>query len=183
MYYALVYNPGIENEGFHLLREKYEPYYRLLPEHLVFIFPVPESIGLKKLEDHISRILAQWKPFKVHFHGLQKSWDHWLLLVIKEGNNLVHKLHDDLYTDILTPYLRNDLPYNPHIGLGSFSKEMYDFNNPTAPLSLDKEKYIKAKTEFENLGLDFWRTIDRLTLVEINTDFTKCREIMEFRIK
>ena len=182
MYYALVYYPGIEKEGFHLLREKYEPYYRLLPEHLAFIFPVPEDIGLKKLENHIIRILAKWKPYEVHFCDLQKSWDHWLFLVLKEGNDRVKKIHDELYTDILAPYLRTDLPYIPHVGLGLFSKEKYDFNNPTAQLTLDKAKYHKAKSEFENLRLDFWRTIDRLTLVEINSDFTKCRDVMEFRI-
>ena len=182
MYFALVYYPGIEDEGFHLVREKYEPYHRLIPEHLSFIFPVQEDFGLKKLENHINRILAQWKPFKVHFHGLYKSWDHWLFLVLAEGNDLVRTLHDELYTAILAPYLRNDLPYTPHIGLGTFSKELYDINNPSASLSLDMEKYQKAKAEFENLGLDFWRTIDRLTLVEIHTDFTKCRDIMEFRI-
>lgn len=182
MYFALVYYPGIEDEGFHVLRDKYEPYHQLLPEHLPIIFPVPEDIGLKKLEDHITRILTQWKPFKFHFHGLLKSWDHWLFLVLAEGNDLVRTLHDELYTDILIPYLRNDLPYIPHIGLGLFSKEKYDFTNPTAQLSLDKEKYIKAKREFENLILDFWRTIDHLTLVKINTDFTKCQDVMEFRI-
>lgn len=101
MYYALVYYPHIEDKGFHLLREKYEPYYRLLPEHLAFIFPVPENIGLQKLVDHIHTILSHWKPFTVHFYGFHKSLDHWLFLVLKEGNNIVHKLHDELYTNVV----------------------------------------------------------------------------------
>ena len=166
-----------------MLCEKYEPYASLLPEHLAFIKPVPESIGLKKIEIHINQILKKWKPFDVHLYGLYKSWDQWLLLILKEGNHLAIKLHDDLYSDILAPYLRKDLPYTPHIGLGLFSKEKYDVNNPTAQLSLDENKYQKAKTEFEDLGLDFWRTIDHLTLVKVNSDFTKCWNIMDFRIK
>lgn len=182
MYFALVYYPRVDNKEFHRLREKYEPYNELLPEHLVFVFPVPEDIGLKKLENHIKTILAKWKPFEVHFHGFHKSPDHWLFLVLAGGNDLVHKLHDELYTDILAPHLRDDLPYLPHVGLGLFSKEKYDFTNPTAELTLDKEKYIKGKSEFENLKLDFWRTVDRLTLVEINRDFTQCRDVMEFKI-
>jgi hypothetical protein len=183
VYFALIYYPGIKNDRFHTLREKYEPFSSLLPEHLPLIFPIPDSIGLKKLEKHINRTLTQWKPFKVHFHGLQKTWDQWLSLVLKEGNDLMIKLYDELYTDFLTPYLRNDLPYTPHVGLGFFSKEQYDLTNPTAQLSLDEAKYKKAKEEFENLRLDFWRTIDKLALVKINTDFTKCLNIMEFRIK
>jgi len=182
MYYALIYYPDIKNERFHTLRKKYEPYYSLIPEHLPLIFPVPELIGLKKLEAHINETLTQWKPFKVHFHGLQKTWDQWLFLVLKEGNDFMIKLHDELYTDFLTPYLRNDLPYTPHVGLGFFSKGQYDFTNPTAQLSLDEKLYNKAKMEFENLRLDFWRTIDHLTLIKINTDFSKCWDLMEFRI-
>lgn len=160
----------------------YEPYANLLPEHLAFLKPVPESIGIENLETHIKSILIKWKPFDVHFYGLEKSWDQWLFLVLREGNQLVIKLHDKLYGGILSPYLRKDLPYTPHVALGLFSKEKYDVDNPTASLSLDSKKYQKAKAGFKNLILDFWRTIDQLTLVKINSDFTKCRDIMDFKI-
>lgn len=54
----------------------------------------------------------------------------------------------------MRPYLREDLPYCPRIGLGLFSKEAYDFDHPTARLTLDGEKYGQAKQEFEALGFD-----------------------------
>jgi hypothetical protein len=182
MYFALVYYPKIEQKEFHLLRNKYEPYANLLPEHLAFLKPVPGSVGEENLKRHIKSILIKWEPFNVHFYGLEKSWDHWLLLVLKEGNQKAIKLHDELYSGILSPYLRKDLPYTPHVGLGLFSKENYDVSNPTAQLSLDEEKYQSARAEFKNLGLDFWRTIDHLTLVKINPDFSRCWDIMDFRL-
>jgi len=183
MYFALVYYPGIEQPEFHVLRRKYEPYASLLPEHLALLFPVPESIGLKNIENHIKTVLSKWKTFEVHFNGLEKSWDHWLLLVLMEGKQEVVKLHGELYSGILSPHLRKDLPYIPHIGLGLFSKETYDFDNPNAQLNLDEQKYSKAKIEFENLKLDFWRKIDHLTLVKINQDFTDCTDLMSFKLK
>jgi hypothetical protein len=183
MYFALVYYPRLNHPEFHSFRNKYEPYADLLPEHIPFIFPVPDSVGEKKLETHIKEILAGWNPIEIHITGLTTSWDHWLLLVLKEGNDLAIQLHDELYTGILSPFLREDLPYIPHIGLGLFSKEAYDFHNPAERLTLDEEKLQKAKSELEGLNLDFRRTIDRLTLLKVNEDFTRCRDIKEFRLK
>ena len=182
MYFALVYYPQIEHEGFHSFRYQYEPYAELLPEHVPFIYPVPETVDREKLEQHIKKVLSTWKPFDVHFCTLDKTWDHWLYLGAKEGYNSVVKLHDKLYEGILSPYLRKDLPFNPHIGLGLFSKEAYDFNNPTAELTLDEERFKSARREFEEMGFDLWCTVDRLTLVKINADFTECSELSTFEI-
>ena len=182
MYLSLVYYPGIELKGFHAFRNKYEPFSSLLPEHLTFVFPVPESIGEEDLTYHILEVLSSWKPFRVHFSNLEKTIDHWLFWTIGEGNELVSRLHDELYTGILAPHLREDLPYSPHIGLGLFSMEDYNFNNPTAELTLDRDKYERARKEFEDMDLDLWFTIDQLTLLRINAEFTACRKIKTFQI-
>lgn len=182
MYFALVYYPGIEQKEFHVLRQKYDHWVNLMEEHVPFVFPLPESIGFENLKSHISQILEDWKPFDVHFSGFLKSWDHFLMLGIQEGNDQAIKLHDELYSDILAPHLRKDLPFTPHVGLGLFSKEQYDIDNPTDQLSLDEEKYQRAKAEYETMGLDFWRTIDHLTLVKLNSDFSKCWDIFNFKI-
>lgn len=182
MYYALVYYPRIEHKGFHDFRRQYEPYSELLPEHLPFVYPVPESIGLKKLEEHIENVLDTWKPFDVHFCTLEKTWDHWLYVGAKEGHDSVVELHDDLYEGILSPYLRKDLPFYPHIGLGLFSKEAYDFSNPTAELTLNEEKYNAAFKAFEAMEFDHWCTIDKLTLAQLNANLTECIDLRYFLI-
>ena len=183
MYFGLVHYPQIGHKGFQSFRNKYEPYSQLLPEHVTFIHPVLETIGKKKLEKHIERVLSNWKPFKVHFCNLEKTWDHWMYLGADEGNKLVLELHDKLYEGILRPYLRKDLPFYTHIGLGLFSKETYDFNNPTAELTLDEEKYYQARKEFEDLEFDLWCTIDRLTLIKINSEFTECVDMRNYSIQ
>ena len=139
-YLALVYYPVIEHKGFHDFRMTYEPYASLLPPHIPFIFPLEESFGMEKLKTHIQSVLTQWQAFDMHFCKLEKTWDHWLFLGADEGNIKAIDLHDQLYEGTLAPFLREDLPYTPHIGLGLFSTENYDFHNPTAKLDLDQEK-------------------------------------------
>ena len=182
MSYVLVHYPEIKHEGFQSFRRTYDPYWELLPEHVTFIYPVPETIERLSLDAHIEDVLSRWEPFRVHFCTLEKSWDHFMYLGAKEGHELVVKLHDDFYEGILRPHLREDLPFYPHIGLGLFSKEMYDFNNPTAELSLDKDKYSRAVNEFEALGFDIWCTVDRFTLVQVNADFTECHDLRDFQM-
>ena len=119
----------------------------------------------------------------MHFCKLEKTWDHWLFLSADEGNDKAILLHDELYGGKLKPYLREDLPYSPHIGLGLFSVESYDFHNPTAQLALDENKYISAKAEFEAFNLDLWCTVDSLTMVQVNEEFTECEDLITFSLK
>lgn len=180
MYFGLVHYPRIEHQGFQNFRKRYDPYSNLLSEHVTFIHPVPENIGRKNMERHIETVLKKWNSFEVHFCLLEKTLDHWMYLGAREGNNQVVDLHDQLYQGILRPYLREDLPFYPHIGLGLFSRETYDFDHPTAELTLDEERYNKARREFEDLGTDIWCKIDRLTLVKINSDYTECVDLNIF---
>lgn len=182
MYLALVYFPGIEQEVFHAFRNRYEPYAGLLREHLTFVFPVPESIGREKLEKHISEVLSQWNPFRVHFCQLEKTVDHWLFWTIDEGREQAVRLHDELYTGILSEHLKADLPYSPHIGLGLFSTENYDFNDPYADLTLDLGRYKQARQEFETLNIDQWCIVDQLSLIRVIAEFTECTELNTFKI-
>ncbi len=182
MYFGLVHYPEIDHQGFQSFRKEYDPYSHVFREHVTFIFPVPESIGQQHLEGHIATVLSRWKPFDVHFCTIEKTWDHWIYMGAKEGHDRVVQLHDEFYQGILRPYLREDLPFDPHIGLGLFSKEAYDFNHPTAPLTLDEEKYEQAFREIKGMGLDVWLTIDRLSLVKINTRFSECIEVRDFSL-
>ena len=182
MYYALVNYPKIEDPEFHIFLKKYDPYSELLPPHITFIFSIPETIGFKDLKHHISQVIARWKPFDMHFCKLKKTEDdHWLFWSAEEGNEEAIKLHDEFYQGILAPHLRKDLPYTPHIGLGFFSIEPYDFNNPKAKLTLDHTSYESARKEFQELNIDLWCKIDRLMLVSINADYTKCKDVMDFK--
>ena len=182
MYYDLVYYPTIEYNGFHAFREAYDPFTAFIPGHITFVYPVPESIDLSKLECHMTRITKAWRPFNIHFCEIDITNDHWLFLGAKQGKREAIKLHDELYTGILSAYLRKDLPYVPRLGLGLFNREKYDIKNPTAELTLDLNKYRKARKKFEALGFELHCTIDQLTLLRINKDFTKFEDVLSFNL-
>jgi 2'-5' RNA ligase len=181
MLYALVYYTNLEDQGVREFRKKYDPWCNLIRDHLTFIFPVSASVGLGNLKDHIEQILSRWEPFEIHISQLEKSWDHFLFLTLEDGNSNVIRLHDELYSGIMSQYERKDHKFIPHIGLGLFAKGDY---NPLDPekLQLDDEEFNKAMLEAQHLGINCYRTVDKLSLLELNSDLSGCRNIDEFPI-
>ena len=175
MFYALVFYPELNSELVTGLRKKYDPYYNLIREHITLVFPVPESVGEEKLHNHIENVLDGYQPFKVHITGYEKSWDNWLFLKVREGKDKLIQLHDNLYKGILELYLREDIPYKPHIGLGLFSTETYDPLHPEK-LPLDEKGYQDAVEQMEKFKPDFWRIMNQLSLVKISKDFSQLWE-------
>lgn len=132
MYYVLLYYPKFDSkaeESIKAFRKKYDPFAGSLKPHIPFMFPVPCcEVEEAKLTEHIETVLRNWKPFQIQIRGFKKSWDHWLLLLLKKGNENAIALHDELYTDILSPFLRKDIEYIPHIGLGLFVKKDAEYS-------------------------------------------------------
>jgi hypothetical protein len=87
------------------------------------------------------------------------------LLLLKEGNEKVIALHDELYTGILSSYLRKDIEYIPHIGLALFVRKDAGYNalNPRI-VDFDEKLYRQALAEAESLKIDSFGIIDRLFL-------------------
>jgi 2'-5' RNA ligase len=171
MLYALVFRPQIDTSKIDGFRRKHDPHVNLIQPHITLVFPINDkNIDKAALEKHIKDTLKEEKPFKIHLQGLDKSWDHWLNLVLKEGNDEVIALHDKLYTGILAPFFRKDLGYIPHIGIGLFVTNQV----------LDKNKYKLALQEAESLNLDYWVEIDNLELVTLDDNVTKILDIKKF---
>jgi 2'-5' RNA ligase len=178
MYYAVVYYPELDRDKVDPFRQKHDPYAALIAPHLPFVFPVPDSIGEEALVAHLEHVLSAWPPFDVHLSGFEKSWDHWLLLVAKEGREEVIRLHKDLYTGILAPHLRTEFEFIPHVGLGLFAVEAYDPDDPKAG-PWDEGKYRRALEEAARLDLDGWHRIERLVLIGLNETYTQCWNVRE----
>jgi len=181
VYHALVHYPEIKTEKIEVFRKKYDPTFELIRAHLTILFPIPQKISKQTLSEHIHEVLTNWKPFEIEIEGFTKSWDHWLFLILKKGCEKIIKLHDDLYIGILAPFLRSDIEFIPHIGLGQFIKEseVYSLKSPTN-VALDEKKYDSALKEAKNLNLSYKSKADKLVLVEINDKFTLTKNIKEF---
>jgi len=116
--------------------------------------------------------------------GFEKSWDNWLFLVLKEGREQVIRLHDELYQGALELYLRKDIEFIPHLGLGLFVKNKADWQlKAPSRLAFDEQVYSSALKEAKSLELDYSCGINKLHLLEINDDFTSISLIREFELK
>jgi 2'-5' RNA ligase len=177
--YALIHFPDIDRTKINELRDEYDPFKDLIDVHITIVFPV--DVERLALENHIAEILAGWTPFTVHLKGLQFSFDQWLFLTVEEGNDKLVSLFRAMYTGLLAPHRRHDIEYIPHIGLGYFGMEAYDLTGRSvAPL--DESRYNAALRKVEAANLDFETEVDRLTLVEIDDQFTKLTLVREFRL-
>lgn len=153
---AVVYFLNINSDEIENFRKRYDPSWNIIPLHITIVSPIP-NISEIKFIDHIESITTQVEPFPIHLTGLTKSFDHYLFLQIKEGNEKIIKLHEHLYTGILNTYLETEIPFAPHITLGYFG---------TKDGNLDNEKYNRALSEAEKLHLDLTCNFDSVTLIK-----------------
>jgi hypothetical protein len=98
---------------------------------------------------------------------------------VREGEDGIKRLFEDLYTGLLAPHRRHDIDYIPHVGLGYFGTQEYNPSDPKA-VPLDEVRYGKALQEAEAANLDYECVLDRLSLVELDDQFTKAVVVREF---
>ena len=172
MHFVVVYYPTFDwntEEKIRTFRGKYDPFACCLRPHITFIFPVACSeVEEAKLAEHVEKVSRNWKPFPIRIGGFRKSWDHWLLLLLKKGNEEALALHDELYSGILSPYLRKDIKYVPHISIGLFVRKgaEYDALDPKKA-DFDAKLYSQALGEAKSLKIDSVDTVDRLFLEKV----------------
>ncbi|HEY0376524.1 MAG TPA: 2'-5' RNA ligase family protein [Pyrinomonadaceae bacterium] len=168
MIYALVHYPDVDTRGINQLREKYDPQAGWIGPHVTLMFPVPESVGEDNLVRHIENVLSRWRPFPIHLRGLEKSWDDYLFLLVREGSESIVRLHDEIYTGVLAGQCREDAAFVPHLTLGVFSK--------------DAGAYARALEEARRLDLDHRCVVDKLHLVKVNDERSRVVSSREFSL-
>lgn len=155
-HYAIVFFPHINTTTIEAFREKYDPMFGIISPHVTMVFPF-KDLEEQAVTQHVEQVITKREPFSIHLHGFTKSFDQYLFLLIAEGKEEMYDLHDQLYTNILAPQLRTDIPFIPHLTLGFFQNEKNE---------LKKDLYDKALREAEELNLDFHTSFDTLTLIK-----------------
>ena len=156
MIYALVHYPNVDTLYINQFRKKHDPQVDLIEPHITIMFPVPESIGEDYLVNHIENALSDWKSFPIHLQGIQKSWDDYLFLMVQEGSANIIDLHSQIYTGRLVDYLKEGIPFVPHLTLGVLTKNAVE--------------HSEMVEEAKRFGLDYRCVLDKLHLVKVNDD-------------
>lgn len=145
-------------------------YFTVVEPHFTIVFAVP-NLSKDKLLGHV---VSKMRNFgKINFvldhaqlvqDDSQKFWH--TFLVPSAGYEEITRLHDELYTGILESELRKDIPFIPHVGIGT--NENQEIMHTLASEINDKRVSIRGKIStltiatFENGKVD---NLDKLSLV------------------
>ncbi|MCZ8158623.1 MAG: 2'-5' RNA ligase family protein [Rhizobiaceae bacterium] len=99
------------------------PRHERIQAHFTLVFGCP-ALGLDEYTSHVTAVAKTCRPitFSCKYAMLgndDESEVAYVFLVPDEGNAEISLLHDRLYTGPLRPHLRLDLPYIPHITIGT----------------------------------------------------------------
>ena len=105
------------------IRAAHDKLHAVIRAHITLVFP-DQSISAEHLIDHAQKIVQGVLQFQVMFRCANVVRDTLsdqtgVFLVPDEGNAALVKLHDRLYTGTLASRRRLDVPYIPHITVGT----------------------------------------------------------------
>lgn len=112
------------------IREKNDRQFNLVRPHITLVFGT-EKLNSNEFTDHIQSKVRTFKSFQITLDSAKiveddsKNFCH-AFLIPSVGFNEINELHDLLYQDELGSELRHDIPFIPHLTIGSGSKEEMD---------------------------------------------------------
>lgn len=123
--------------------------------HFTVVFQVRE-LAETVFSEHVAQIARASRPFSfvcryAMVHDDDSSDDYYVFLVPDEGFSELALLHDALYTNVLTPHLRLDIPYVPHVGIATLK---------------DPRKCKELADELNAKGLRVGGRVDKISVVE-----------------
>ena len=113
------------------VRNKYDRLFNLVEPHITLAFPFKNEMSNEELILKLSELLKAYAPFQVTFKGISISDDNYIFLKCAEGEEVIYKLHDEIYEKIIPTHFKKEINYIPHITLGQAEsiEEFKDFNH------------------------------------------------------
>jgi 2'-5' RNA ligase len=99
------------------------PYRDVVRPHFTMVFQV-HDLAEPEFSEHVARVARVSQPLSftcryAMVHNDDSSDDYYVFLVPDEGFSELALFHDALYTNVLAPKLRLDIPYVPHVGIAT----------------------------------------------------------------
>jgi hypothetical protein len=103
------------------------PYRDVVAAHFTMVFGC-KAIGLIDYTKHIAAVANKSEPIRFSCKYAMLGFDDfddtaYVFLVPDEGYSGISLLHDRLYTGLLKPFLRLDVPFIPHITIGTLKDQ------------------------------------------------------------
>ena len=139
-----------------------EQFGKFVKAHFTLVFSV-EGMEVQIFTQHVHKKVAKGKPVPFRLESVRLAKDafsnYWQVYLVPSVGYLQLKgLHDALYTGILASHLRKDIPYVPHITVGSSrSKETCE--------------QLAAKLEASSVKID--GIINAVTVVTFHEDIVR----------
>jgi 2'-5' RNA ligase len=107
-------------------REHDIPYRDVVAAHFTMVFGC-NGLAVSQYTEHVATVARASSPISFSCRYAMLGADDeddtaYVFLVPDEGYSAISMLHDQLYTGILEPYLRLDIPYVPHITIGTMKE-------------------------------------------------------------
>ena len=99
------------------------PYRDVVAAHFTMVFGC-KTVELPKYTSHVASVARQSEPISFSCRYAMLGTDDfdetaYVFLVPDEGYSGISLLHDRLYTGVLQPFLRLEVPFIPHITIGT----------------------------------------------------------------
>ncbi len=182
-YYAVIHRPEVDVSKVDEIDAKYDPLHGLVGPHVTLMFPMPAAnVNEAELLLHITEVAKTLLPFDTRINDNELSWDQWLFLTPTVGREHFEKIHNDLYSGEFERFLRKDLPFSPHVGVGHFGiGDGYSLRDSEV-LPLDEAKYAQALRDLGSAAIDLRYTATKIEVISIDADYKKSWTIQEFHL-
>ena len=147
MSFVVIAYPKINREDFEWIqnvrRDNDPMMFDVVKPHVTFIFPTTK-LSAPELEAHVKNNLDDTKSFSVRFDSTKvveddsKTCTH-AFLIPSTGFDEITRLHDIFYIGDMASELRQDIPFIPHMGIGTSSNK-YKMHQLTK--DLEKQDWV-----------------------------------------
>lgn len=169
-YLALAY-PDIDQSDYDWIqgiRKNHDKrYFDVVEPHFTLVFST-KKLSLEDFTQHVKEKAQAFKVFAISLDSARvveddsKEFFHEFLIPSK-GFDDINKIHDELHTGPLQSELRHDIPFIPHVGIGS-SEDIKEAEKVVSMVEHAQRPVIGAVSKITIVEFDGKKVIDLQTI-------------------
>lgn len=99
------------------VRNQFDHLADVVRHHATLVFPFDSALSTEDLRIHMKSALQNMHPFRLTL-GSPLAVGNTVQIPVVNGACALTVMHDRLYSGILRSFLREDIPYRPHVTVG-----------------------------------------------------------------